>query len=395
MASGSMHQVARVAESVRGTTPNTPVFQILRDGRLTGGLTREGITDPAIRPDRNLVDYRLGKKVLGFSLPFSLCYGAYDTELEALLCGTWTPSNTITAATISAAAADNSYNDSGSGFVAAGFTVGDRVAVTGFTGNAANNITSGAITALTASKMTIGGADGDVIVDDAAGESVTIVSLENYIKNGTTRRYFTYERKFTDFSESDKPYLRYTGSELNTMELKVSNGGAMVEGSFGLVGCDQATPDGTVISGATYTAASTNSAFGSFDGSVSEGGVVSSIVTELSLNVGNGIEAYYAVGAPESNDSVIGDFSVTGSLGLQFRNCAMLEKALAETESSLSLTLADLSSRSLTLSLPKIKLAPGTPDVSQKGLVLLTLQFTAKYDSTTGCTMMLTRKPHA
>lgn len=81
---------------------------------------------------------------------------------------------TITATTISAAASDNSYNDSGSGFVTAGFAVGDRVRVTGFTGNTVNNILVGTITALTAAKMTIGGTDGDVIVDDAAGESVTI-----------------------------------------------------------------------------------------------------------------------------------------------------------------------------------------------------------------------------
>lgn len=81
---------------------------------------------------------------------------------------------TITATTISAAAADNSYNDSGSGFVTAGFAIGDAVTVSGFTGNTANNITSGIITAITAAKMVIGGTDGNVIVDDAAGESVTI-----------------------------------------------------------------------------------------------------------------------------------------------------------------------------------------------------------------------------
>lgn len=87
----------------------------------------------------------------------------------------------ITATTISAQASDNSYNDSGSGFVAAGFVVGDRVRVSGFTGNAANNILVGTITALTTGKMTIGGTDGDVIVDDAAGETVTIAKW-------TTRR---------------------------------------------------------------------------------------------------------------------------------------------------------------------------------------------------------------
>jgi hypothetical protein len=84
-----------------------------------------------------------------------------------------------TATTLSAAASDNSYNDSAAQFVAEGFAVGDSVKVTGFTGNAANNIFTGRITALTTSKMTIGGADGNVIVDDAAGESVTITKWES------------------------------------------------------------------------------------------------------------------------------------------------------------------------------------------------------------------------
>ncbi|MCG7520842.1 hypothetical protein [Ruegeria sp. Ofav3-42] len=86
---------------------------------------------------------------------------------------------TMTAGTISAAAADNSFNDSGSGFVTAGFVSGDRVVVSGFGGNAANNIAVAEITALTAGKMTIGGSDGDVIVDEAAGDSVTISKWES------------------------------------------------------------------------------------------------------------------------------------------------------------------------------------------------------------------------
>lgn len=96
------------------------------------------------------------------------------TQAEQMMLSQLSTSVTITAGTISAQASDNSYNDSGSGFVAAGFTVGDAVRVTGFTGNTANNINCGIITVLTAGKMTIGGTDGDVIVDDAAGESVTI-----------------------------------------------------------------------------------------------------------------------------------------------------------------------------------------------------------------------------
>lgn len=80
----------------------------------------------------------------------------------------------VSGTTISAAAADNSFNDSANGFVAAGFVVGDRVNVSGFTGSAANNILAATVTAVAPGKLTIGGVDGDAIVDDAAGETVTI-----------------------------------------------------------------------------------------------------------------------------------------------------------------------------------------------------------------------------
>lgn len=93
---------------------------------------------------------------------------------ELLILAQLSTSVTITASTISAQASDNSYNDSGNGFVAAGFAEGDAVRVTGFTGNTANNILSGVLTSVAAGKIIIAGTDGDVIVDDAAGESVTI-----------------------------------------------------------------------------------------------------------------------------------------------------------------------------------------------------------------------------
>lgn len=85
---------------------------------------------------------------------------------------------TITATTLSADGDDQSFNDSANGFVTAGFAAGDRVNVTGFTGDTANNIFVAVVTVAAAGKLTIGGTDGGVIVDDAAGESVTIAKWE-------------------------------------------------------------------------------------------------------------------------------------------------------------------------------------------------------------------------
>jgi hypothetical protein len=75
---------------------------------------------------------------------------------------------------------------SGGRFLQRGFKVGDYVMVRGFTGNTANNINSGKITALTALKMTIGGTDGDVIVNDAAGEAVTICTVATDANYGSS-----------------------------------------------------------------------------------------------------------------------------------------------------------------------------------------------------------------
>jgi len=81
----------------------------------------------------------------------------------------------IEGTTISAQASDQSFNDSGGGLLSAGFQVDRKVNVIGFTsGGTVNNIYSAKITALTANKMTIGGADGAVIVDASAGDTVTI-----------------------------------------------------------------------------------------------------------------------------------------------------------------------------------------------------------------------------
>lgn len=96
------------------------------------------------------------------------------TGVELVEVSKLSPTILITASTISAQASDNSFNDSGAGFVTAGFAVNDHITVSGFTGNVANNLASGRISALTTSKMTIASPDGDLIVDDAAGESVTI-----------------------------------------------------------------------------------------------------------------------------------------------------------------------------------------------------------------------------
>ena len=87
------------------------------------------------------------------------------------------PSSTIsmTATTLSAAATDDSINDSATAFIAEGFAVGDSVRITGFT-DSPNNPFTARISALTAGKMSL---DGVSLNDEAAGDTVMITRWES------------------------------------------------------------------------------------------------------------------------------------------------------------------------------------------------------------------------
>ena len=162
----------------------------------------------------------------------------------------------ITAATISAASADNSFNDSAFGFIAAGFAVNDRVRVSGFTGNVANNILVGTITALTTDKMTIGGTDGDVIVTDAEGESVTIAkwktvqtSLADVVGlagsgSASLSPVQTEAGNYTVLADDAGNFIRLTGAVAKTVTVGPDAGEAMPangEWHFRNVGAGNAT----------------------------------------------------------------------------------------------------------------------------------------------------------
>lgn len=90
--------------------------------------------------------------------------------------------DTITAVTLAAVDTAGVYTitDSGSGLLTAGFRAGDTVEISGFTGTAANNqLTTITSVASDGSEMEI----PETLVNDAAGESVTITAVSKAFKD--------------------------------------------------------------------------------------------------------------------------------------------------------------------------------------------------------------------
>lgn len=207
------------------------------------------------------------------------------------------------------------------------------------------------------------------------------------LKAGTTQRSFTFERKFPSIDTPE--WHRAEGSVVNSLSLEIAPN-AMVTGSFGIVAEDLLLATSEVAS-STYSADAGNLPFDSFTGSITEGGSSIATVTNLSLNIDNGVEARFAVGSDITLEPTSGRSNVTGSLTAYFTSKALYEKFLNETESEIVCTLTDLDGNDLQIDIPRIKYTAGNPDVSDEGSVTVALDFQALYSSGDASNIVFTR----
>jgi hypothetical protein len=201
----------------------------------------------------------------------------------------------------------------------------------------------------------------------------------NVLKAGTTRRSFTIESKFADVTSGG--YHRFLGCVLNTMQLQI-NANAMVTGSFGVIGQDITVADG-IVAGATYNDPATTSPFDAFTGTIEEGGASIGVVTELSLNLDNGVTPRFVIGSDLTLLPSWMRSTLTGQVTAYFEDSTMLNKFINETESSIEVALEDLAGNTITILLPRIKYTGGPVNVQGFGPITIALPFTALYDAYT------------
>lgn len=211
------------------------------------------------------------------------------------------------------------------------------------------------------------------------------------LKAGTTRRSFTVERYFGDILTADKPFHRFTGVEFNTLQLQI-NANAMITGTIGVVGKDMAT-DTVIVTGATYNSATTTSPLDSFTGTLNENGTPIAVITEIQLNLDNGLDPRFVVGSKTTLRPSIGRSNVSGQITAYFENSLLLEKFINETESDIEFNLPDGAGNNLKVILPRIKYNGGQPDVQGEGPITLSMPFQALLDSTTNTNIIIERTP--
>lgn len=381
MSRANREQVAYIAEVTWGTTPSTPTGQILNCTNCSLGQTNETQVSNFIRSDTNRAGIVRTGINAGGDLGIELQYGAYDDLIAAALRATWGATIAISATTISAAAADNSFNDSGSGF--GSIVVGQWVRVAGFA-TAANNGYFRVLTKTTG-KITVA---GGTLVNESASPTVTIKGA--LLKNGTTDKSFTIQRDLQDVSQR----LIFKGQRVSTFALNLGLK-AIANGSFSFLGM-QGTRSGTSIWSATTAAVTTDSMNSVNDVKkvFIDDTLLSVDLTQIDFSVSTNAEALNAIGTLFATDIKTGSIGVTGTLTEYFEDGTLLDKSLAFTPFQLSFVTEDAAGNAYVWDLPQCYITGGSP--SNPGIdqvITSPYNIAAVLDPTLGFTMGVTRIP--
>lgn len=392
MSSAARHALFLVAELTYSVTPATPALKRVRHTGTSLGTQRGSLQSEELRPDRQIADFRLGTIAVAGDITVELSYGSFDDMLEAVLMGTWTPKAAKTGTTLSAASADDSFNDSANGF--ADFEDDDLIVVSGFTD--ANNNGEFVVVTAAAGKLIVTKPDGSDpgLTAEAVGDAVTIQTREAILKAGTVRRSFSVFRNFTDIPDgAGMPWHAFRGIEFNTLALNVTPT-AIVTATFGCIGREPelltAAP-----AGATFPAATTTAPMDGFTGELLEGGTVCGVATELTLNLDNGLAVENIVGSKLTRRPSVARSNLTGNLGTFFDDATYLEKFLNEADSSLAMAFPDGAGNRYVFEVPKFNYTGGQPDTSGQGSIPMAMPFQGVMDPATLSNMIVRRIPAA
>ena len=188
--------------------------------------------------------------------------------------------------------------------------------------------------------------------------------------------------------DSSIDYARiFTGVAVNSVSFSTSNDGdgVLLDTNFGFVGFGMDSPTQTqkTVAAATIAEPMDNYSgtieIGDAGGSLTE----SLIVTSLEFTIENGITPTYHVGSRDANCFDYGLIQISGTISLRYKDAAMINRYLNETETAISFSANDSTgANEYTFLFPRTKFMNANPAVEGVNSRILTVPFRALRDPT-------------
>lgn len=215
----------------------------------------------------------------------------------------------------------------------------------------------------------------------------------NTVKGGIERQSFTFVDYQADLPEGK--YTIYRGCEINSIALTVS-AESMTTVEFGVIGRSMEIAE-TLPTGSTLKSRTTTSPMDGFQGTLRESGVASAVITELSLNIDNGITPRFVVGSKFSILPGATRRNVTGTVNSYFEDNKLRNKFLNETETNIEFELIDPATptQKYIFKIPRLKFTEASRPVDGEGDIMLNLSYQGLWNSADNTSIIVTRVPVA
>lgn len=351
MAESNRVKMLSSPETSQGVLPATPVFTEIRISSEDLKPNQPTTTSPELRSDRKTTDLIRTNRTASGSINFPFVMGSHDDFLRSVLqAAAWAAAVVVTGTTISAAAADNSFNDSANGFGA--LQPNQWVRVTGFA-TAGNNGWCKILTR-TAAKITVGQL---TLVNEAAGPSVS-VDMGQQIVEGVTPSWYTLEKQFLD---NTNDYAVYPGSMFSRWNLNVQTSG-VITGSLSVMALDELSYTVTrasALGGSEVPASTADQVLNAVDDVVAvyENGTKLRTVG-FNWQYDNNLRERQEVARLGTESVGSGSIGITGSFNYLYRDPTVYNRFNAFTNSSLAAVFRK-GTKSMVVDFPRIKLSQG------------------------------------
>lgn len=211
----------------------------------------------------------------------------------------------------------------------------------------------------------------------------------NVLKNGIARKSFTVEETL-ELGATDS-FSRFTGATIGSMSLSLT---AREKAALNFEWlAQQETLATSIVTGATYTAASTKEILTASRSvaALTVAGATPKIMS-LSVDVNNNLRERPEVGSLYSNEFGVGRCEVTGTLEAYFESNVLYQSVLDHGSGALEFTIGDVTAEKYTVLLPKIIFGDGEKQTGgNDDDVMVSIPFQAVYDGTEACSIKITR----
>lgn len=371
LAKGVSKKTAYKKETTWGTLAGASGAKYLR--RVTTGfnLKKETYESNEIRTDYQVADYRHGVRSAEGTLSGELSPGSYADFMAAVLAKDFATVSAITALTLSIAAAGALYTvtRSAGDWIVDGVRVGDVIALSGGSLNAANVGNNIVVVSMTSTVLTVLCTSSTALFVQAgiAGCTATIRGKTTLAPlTGHTDDSFTFEEWYSDITQSEV----YTGNKVGSMAVKLPATG-LVTVDFNFMG-KNLEQTGTSQYFTSPTAAGTTGICAAVSGALIVNGAAVAVVTSMDFTVERGLEAANVVGSNFAANVFTGRIKATGNMSVYFQDGVFRDLYNNETVASVVVALSTDSSKTadvITFTFPRVKLGSGSKNDGEMGIV--------------------------